>query len=215
MLEGNNITLILAIMGIISIYIVVGRRVGLSIYKSMKSDDEDGRIAAAIIGGIFWPIAVPIGIAVDWIVQIVSIPTRVEGNNQESDANNGNQELRDMTERVRTLESSREDSSSESEPETEPRAKFKVGDLITGVSGNPGNYNHLHEGCVCRVIGVESGKAMNVVLVDHMDFNAHREQIGKRFKAPQRYFTLIKAPAKKKVAKTKRKSTKKVAKKKK
>ncbi len=211
MMEGNLLN-IFAFMGGLSLYIVIATIVGRGIYSFGKRRwNEEGRFAAAIVGGAFFPISVPIGIGIFWIWSIVSIPLR-NGGDQNTDVEECAQEVSDVSERVGTLERSNE--TTPSEPETVPKAKFKAGDLITGIKGNPAGYKHLYEGSACRVLEVEGGKPMKVVLVDHIDFNAHRESIGEEFRAPQRYFTLMKSVAKKKAVTKKKKPKRKVAKKK-
>lgn len=74
------------------------------------------------------------------------------------------------------------------------RTAFKVGDLITAKRGNPGDYKHLNEGCVCRVKTIDSEGRMTVMLVDHKDFDEQVDSIGKEFKAPARNFVLIRKP---------------------
>ena len=51
-----------------------------------------------------------------------------------------------------------------------PKTKFAVGNLITGIKGNPDNYEHLDEGCVCKVLTIDEQGKMTVVLVDHKNF---------------------------------------------
>lgn len=68
------------------------------------------------------------------------------------------------------------------------KSKFSVGDLITGIKENPGNYKHLNEGCVCKVLSIDEKGSMSVVLIDHKDFQKHTDVIGKVFKAPSRNF---------------------------
>ncbi len=65
---------------------------------------------------------------------------------------------------------------------------LKVGDLIKGVKGNPDNYNHLNEGCLCKILSIDDKGSMKVVLVDHKKFNEHKDVIGNTFKAPARNF---------------------------
>ena len=162
-MEGNLINIGFAFVGKVSLYLVIATLVGMGIYAATKKwNNKSDRIAAAIMGGALFPISVPITILVFWVWSIVSIPKRMS-ENQSTDVEECSQDVVDCRERVRALERSDEIASSESE--TVPKPKFKVGDLITGVRGNPANYKHLYEGCACRVIEVEGDKAMKVILV--------------------------------------------------
>lgn len=209
MMEGNLIGF-LAFMGGLSLYLVIATIVGRSIYTLTRKWDEGERIAAAVFGGGLFPITVPIGVFLYWVYTIITIPLNGSEDNG-TDVEECSQEVVDVRERVSRLEEG--DEPTPSEPE--PKPKFKVGDLITGVSENPAGYKHLYEGCACRVIEVDGNKPMKVILVDHIDFNAHREEIGQIFKAPQRYFTLLPTTKKRKAVASKKKPTKKVAKKRK
>lgn len=197
-MEGSFLIQLLAFMGGLSLYVVIATIVGKAVYSRMKGEGEDARFAAAIFCGFLFPISVPIIVLVIWVWSIINVPF---GRDEDETTSVGDsQRLNAVESRVRNLE----EHGSETKI-SKPKTKFKVGDLITGVSGNPGNYKHLYEGCVCRVLNVDDNKAMNVVLIDHIDFNAQTDYIGQTFKAPQRYFTLVKQKA----------DTKKVAKKKK
>ena len=204
-MEGNLI-IILAYMGAFSLYVVAATLTGRAIYAATRSWGDDGRLAAAVFGGAFFPLTVPIALVVVWAWSFFLIPSRL-GNEECTDTIESSQELDEAMERIRTLERNRETPSRASAPK--PKTKFKAGDLITGVKGNPAGYKHLYEGCVCRVLEVDGKKAMRVILIDHTDLIAHKDYLGKEFKAPQRYFTLIKPVAKRKAV-----SAKKVAKRK-
>ncbi len=198
-MEGNFWILFLALMGGISLYVVIATIVGRAVYSRTRDWEEDTRFAAAIFCGFLFPISVPIIILVIWIWSIMSVPLGTDDEVQTTNIGDS-QELNTVKERLRTLEGAR------NVPQApKPKTKFKVGDLITGVLGNPDGYKHLYEGCVCRVLKTNDDKAMSVVLVDHIDFNAQRDYIGEIFKAPPRNFALIQPKTvKKKVTKKKR-----------
>ncbi len=206
-MEGSLLVLFLACMGGLSLYVVIATIVGRSVYSRTRGWTEDGRYAAAIFCGFLFPISVPVLIIVVWFWSIIRFPMGDDDEDQTTNIGDS-RELNAVEERVRNLEDRRQSDESMVSEQTpsKPKTKFKVGDLITGVRGNPASYKHLYEGCVCRVLNTNEDKAMNVVLVDHIDLNAHREEIGQRFKAPPKYFTLVKQKTKaKKVAKKKKK----------
>lgn len=68
---------------------------------------------------------------------------------------------------------------------------FKVGDRVTGIPGNPGNYDVLYEGCVCRVLSIDAKGSMKLILMQHKDWAAHSNRIGNTYTAPARNFVLI------------------------
>lgn len=68
---------------------------------------------------------------------------------------------------------------------------FKVGDLITGVKGNPDGYKYLTEKSVCKVRSIDSNGNMRVILVDHKDPNKSNK-LYEEFRAPARNFVLYK-----------------------
>ena len=72
-----------------------------------------------------------------------------------------------------------------------PKAKFKVGDKVTGVSGNPDGYKVLYEGCVCRVLSIDERGQMKLLLLDHKDKIAHKDHIGQVYTGPARNFVLL------------------------
>ncbi len=66
--------------------------------------------------------------------------------------------------------------------------RLKEGDLIKGVKGNPDNYKHLNEGSLSRILSINDEGSMKVILVDHKEFNEHKDYLGNTFKAPARNF---------------------------
>ena len=143
MMEGNFVN-ILASMGGASLYIVIATIVGRGIYAAGKRRwNEDSRFAAAIVGGALFPVSVPIGICIFWVWSIISIPFK-NGEDQDTDVEECVQTVENIEGRVSDLEIDKE--STPFKPEPKPKAKFKAGDLITGVKGNPAGYKHLYEG---------------------------------------------------------------------
>lgn len=94
-----------------------------------------------------------------------------------------------------------------------PRTKFKVGDLITGLKGNPGDYEHLTDRSVCRVLEINEDEGMKVLFLDHKDREEQEEDIGKIYDAPAENFVSLrnataKRASKKTIKKTKAKKKK-------
>jgi len=128
----------------------------------------------AILGGVFFPVVIPIGILVYWIYSIMKIPLGTFDEKESMSKKNGN----------------------EVSKSNEIKSKFKVGDIITGVSGNPGDYQTVYEGCVCRVLNIVNNKKIKVILIDHKDKEAH--DLGSIHVVSAKNFKLIKKPTKKK-----------------
>ena len=130
-MEGNLIY-VLAFMGGLSLYIVIATAVGRAVYGQTKELTEEGRTFLSIFCGALFPITIPILILALWIIAIVNIPS-------------SNKKEEEITVK----------SSFKPEKDDDVKTKFKVGDLVTGKKGNPGNYQTLYEGCVCRVLEVD------------------------------------------------------------
>ncbi len=162
----------LALYALVALFI---NQIILAIYgKKFKDLDDDNR-TLVVLGTIFWPLAIVFGL-IYWLVEALALPFTAARR----------RELRESEERLSERIEAR------CPPVPEPVTKFKVGQLITGIRGNPDNYNHLNEGCVCRVKEIDEAGRMKVVLVDHKDFAGHTEVIGKVFKAPARNFVKYK-----------------------
>lgn len=135
-------------------------------YPQLSRDEKD----MVILGTIFWPITLVVGLVwlvAKWIILPFIAATK--------------QDLRETEQRI-----NRKIILNSVAPKS--TKKFKVGDLIQGVKGNPDNYKHLNEGCKCRVLSIDEKGSMKLVLVDHKNFNAHKDVIGNTFKAPARNF---------------------------
>ena len=118
----------------------------------------------------FWPVTIIIGIIyipLKWIILPFTAAEKKDLNNMEQRLSK-KIVLNSVTPKITT--------------------KFKVGDLIKGVKGNPDNYEHLNEGCLCKVLSIDEEGRMKVVLVDHKKFSEHKDYIGNTFKAPARNF---------------------------
>jgi hypothetical protein len=170
---------ILAWTGGISLYLVAIGFSGSIIYKFTKS------MELAIIGGVFWPITIPfgvaIGICVKYVESVIHSCKIEKGNEEQVEPSVNVDEINKRLERVESTTKLIEKKENDS---------FKVGDLVT-VKGYPDGYKHLYEGCKCRVVGNE-GKSLKVILLDHVDYKAQKFFIGKEFKVPPRNLSLIK-----------------------
>jgi len=159
---------------------------GKNKYQDLNKDQKENYVWV----WVFWPIAWVIAILV-WVVRLIGLPFTAARK----------RDLQEMEQRInRTLE----DRSYSTIPVISQ--KFKSGELITGIRGNPDDYNHLDEGCVCRVVSIDEKGQMKLVLVNHKDFEEQKDWIGNTFKAPARNF--VKYPrsgAKKKSVKRRKK----------
>ncbi len=149
------------------------RGIALLIAGKKYSELEDGKKDLVNLATVLWPLAIVFGL-IYWLAEAIALPFTAARR----------RELRESEERLVEKIETR----CPSAPEPELVTKFKVGALITGIRGNPDNYNHLNEGCVCRVASIDEEEKMKVVLVDHKDFAGHVDVIGKVFKAPARNF---------------------------
>jgi len=168
-MEGNLFVHLLTWMGGLSLYLVIATLVGRAVYSRTKSWESDARFAAAIFCGGLFPLSIPIIILTVWILTIVQIPLGMDQKEEETTINS--RENEDKSKTITT--------------------KFKVGDLVTGVKGNPGGYIKFYEGCVCRVLNISENE-IRLKLVGHIDQEANKEALGKVSWVPQEHFTLIK-----------------------
>lgn len=164
----------LAVIGAVVIYILIA----LLIQKCIKEVTDSDELL--ILGSMFWPIAIIIAIIFGigyWFAFPFIGATK--------------KDLRESEERISELVSTKKVITSENKSTTKKKL-FKVGDIITGVPGNPDNYEHLYEGCKCRVLSSDEIGSMRMILLDHKDREAHEKVIGKVFKGPARNFILWK-----------------------
>lgn len=178
----NDLIYVLTLMGGLSLYLVIATIVGRAIYSRTQGWTTDNRVSVAIFCGGLFPITVPLLILVLWVIAIINIPM---GNNESLSTKDN---LKDI----------------EKVPEPKKcKAKFKVGDLVTGAKGNPNGYQILYPGCVCRVLQVDGEGDMEIILVDHIDKEAQENEIGRTFEVSMENFDLIKPNIAKKVTKKK------------
>lgn len=145
-----------------------------------------------VLSWIFWPI-VWIGVVLTWIIGVLELPFTAARK----------RDLQQMEERISEQIENR---NVDVIPVIPVIRKFKSGDLITGIRGNPDDYKHLDEGCVCRVLEIDDKGQMEVVLVNHWDFEGQKSYIGNTFKAPARNFVKYpRATKRKSVKRTKKK----------
>lgn len=165
----GKIVVFLAIYSLIAVFV---SQIILAILGKRYSELDSNKQSLVILGAIFWPIAIVVSL-VWWVVEALALPFTAA---RKRDLRKLDKEVKAQIAKCLVV------------PSQEPVTKFKVGELITGIRGNPDNYNHLNEGCVCRVISIDEEGKMKVVLVDHKDFNGHKDVIGNVFKAPARNF---------------------------
>ena len=195
-------TKVFALIGQIVVFAIVyaffakiTREITLSIWgKDIDELNRDERANLNLIT-IFFPLVwviLVVGIPIYWVVKMIMLPFVAA-------------EKRDLRILRRDIKEDIERAVNKSVV-PELKAKFNNGDLITGIRGNPDNYKHLNEGCVCKVVSTNEKGQMQLVLVSHKDLKEHLDSIGKTFKAPSRNF--IKYPRKKAVKRTAKKATK-------
>ena len=183
---------ILISFGVLTIYSLIAWGI-YTIAKSINEDVLDNENLLLI--SIFWIATIPVAIIasfVYWLVRIVALPFVAATK----------EDLARTEERI-TNRMIRTSGLNSNTTQQIGNKKFKVGDMIAGISGNPDGYKHLNEGSISRVVRYLNDKGqMEVVLVNHKDFEQHKDVIGKIFKAPDRNFVLI---ATKKTRKTRTK----------
>lgn len=199
-----------ASVGVIAVYLACGALVSWLIYELTRENESSVDDTLIIIGGIFWPLA----LAVLVILFIGRVAVNLIYGATIFDLRRTEGRLGDRIDNVargRTIicPSSYVDSSGYSDNDTpldigysdnseQCKPTFKVGDIVTGadnqtdIEGNPAGYEHLYQGCKCRVISVNNKGSMDLILLDHIDKEAHRSSIGKKFTAPVRNFVLLK-----------------------
>ena len=165
-MEGNILTMF-ATIGFISLYLVIAAIVYRTIYQKMESS-SDMQILAVFLGLLF-PITIPLYIVIVWTWSIFASPFLMgEKKDEEEEERNHNGQKKEN-----------------------PKTKFKIGDLVTGVKGNPGEYSKFYEGCICRVLNMGRSQ-VKLKLVGHIDKEANENSFGQISWLPQEYFTLIK-----------------------
>ena len=216
MLEISGIIIILAWIGGTCVYVSGGGLTGTSAYKLMKNKtNEDVAVVFAVLAGILWPIVIPVGFVIGAAVRLmeglVYSGGGKETNEPEDKISNKAQEIIDSSDEDDDEDEEEDD---EDEEEEEPVCPFKVGDLVTGVEGNPEGNTHLYEGCVLRVVETNEDE-FDGILVDHIDKEAHQSCLGDRFTSLNvESYKLVPKPKARKRKAVKKKPVKKIAKKK-
>ncbi len=189
---------VLAVVGGVAIYAIMGVLIGSFIYAILKNASDNDREFLSAVGGVFWPLAIIAGIIYVigmWFLFPLFGATRDYVDRSESRVN-----------RRIDRECSTPVDVSDDLDIFDANASFKVGDVITGTvpqtdhHGETMSYKHLYQGCKCRVLSIDSNDSMKVILIDHKDKAAHAHKIGETFIAPARNFTLVKKIAKKRKA---------------
>lgn len=194
---------IFAGIGVITLYLLIATVVGRMVYKAVDGSDSDKQFGA-IMGGIFFPVTIILGLIVLWIKAICNVKLEAEPEVDVPYYESAIEDLRDEINLVRVDCNSTKEVPKKVVKSTKP--SLKVGDVITGVSGNPDRYEVLYEGCKCRVLSINDEGSMRVILLDHSDKDAHKANIGRTFKAPSRNFVLFKSESTKVNTKKKTKS---------
>jgi len=166
----------LVAIGILAIYAWIG----YFIYQLKKSESDSWDEGECVLYGAFWPL-VGVYYVIYYLVKLLILPICAATH---EDIRRLEDRIDDTTCRTCGRRCDRCECE-EDEPE------FKVGDIITGVSGNPDGYEHLYEGCVCRVLSINNKGIMKLLLLDHKDKQAQEAYIGDTFTAPSRNFVLI------------------------
>lgn len=187
--------ILLAYVGGIALYFLVGFLISVLVCEISKGIGENNRDFLMVLSFILWPIVIVVSaiyILGMWILFPLFGATREYVDRSEDRVNR----------RIYEQCSTAVDVSDDLDIFT-PSTVFKVGDIITGIvpqtdkDGSNISYNHLYQGCKCRVLSIKPNGAMKVILIGHKDREAHIEAIGKTFNAPARNFTKVRKPAKK------------------
>ncbi len=182
----------LAVIGGAVLYLLIGALIGALVNKILKDADEAEVLV--VFSVIFWPIAIVAGL-IYIIGMYVFFPlfgatkadVRAEGRRLDARIDEQCSEPLDVSNDYVAVAST---------------PSFKEGDVITGIvpqtdyDGNNISYNHLYQGCKCRVLSIKESGSMRVILIDHVDKEAQKDSIGKTFIAPARNFKLVKNPVK-------------------
>lgn len=203
----SELTVTFACIGMFAVYALFGLLIGSLIRELTSNCSASDREFLSIIGGVFWPAAIIVGIM--YVIGLWLLFPLIGATKRELD----DAEAR-LNRKIEGNYSAPVDVSDDLDI-FDFDASFKVGDVITGIvpqtdyDGEIMSYKHLYQGCKCRVLKIDSNDSMKVILIDHKDKAAHAHKIGETFTVPARNFTLVK-----KVAKKRKVAKKKVAKKK-
>jgi hypothetical protein len=184
-------TVFLAWIGGIALYLLVALIFSLiacgAYYKRRFGDLTSNEQSSVVILSILWPITL-IGLVGYWIVSLIILPFVAAKKNDLVRLENN------LTRKISEIAVIRSTPARVDVEFSAPIRKFRVGDLITGIPGNPDGYKHLYEGCVCRVLSINDKGIMTLLLVDHKDKEAQKAYIGQTFTAPSRNFVLLGKP---------------------
>jgi len=193
---------LLAIMGGAFIYLLFGYLVAMLFRELFRDEfDRDELAIMLVLCIVLWPFVIVLGlfyVVGCWITVPIWAASR-----------------RDVRESEYRLSNRIEEKCSTTidlSDDVEVVATFKVGDIVTGripqtnKHGQNISYNHLYQGCKCRVLGIDRNNSMKVILIDHKDISAHRDAIGSTFVVPARNFTKVNVSHKKKKVSINRKS---------
>lgn len=194
--------IVLAWIGGVALYLLVGALIGWLVSELVINIDKESRKMLVIFSIILWPLAIAVSII--YIVgMFILFPlfgaTREYVDNTE-----------DRINRKIDKQCSAPSDVSDDLDIFDDKAPFKAGDIITGIvpqtdkNGNNISYEHLYQGCKCRVLSIDGDGAMRVILIGHKDREAQKDYIGETFDAPARNFTLVKKPSGKRKAVKKR-----------
>jgi hypothetical protein len=180
----SDLTKVLAFVGGIFIYglfALLFSQIFLAIRKKNFNELDDNESLLCILCSIAFPAAIVAGVLLAigwWVYKVVSLPYNAVTR-------------KELKETEKRLESKIIFNTPISKNNKEV-SKIVAGDLVTGIKGNPDNYIHLNEGCVCRVKSINEKGSMQLVLIDHKEFSKHRDYIGNTFTAPARNFVKYK-----------------------
>jgi len=192
----------LAIIGGVFIYLLFGYLVAM-IFKELFRDefDRDELTGMMILCIALWPFVIILGlfyVVGCWITVPIWAASR--------------RDVREVEYRLSNKIEEKCSATIDLSDDVEVVAAFKVGDIVTGripqtnKYGQNISYDHLYQGCKCRVLSIDRNNSMKVILIDHKDRNAHGDAIGSTFVVPARNFTKVKVSHKKKEVSNKRKS---------
>ena len=193
----SDIVVFFACIGLAVLYALIGLLVAFlvkEVFTEEGDEDELLFVFAIILWPVFLAVMVLMTIAM-WIFTPLWAATKRDLRDTERRLSDRIQE--ECSEPICYSEEMEEDLFDKS---------FKVGDIITGTIPQTDNhgknisYEHLYQGCKCRVLRIKENESMKVILIDHKDRDAHKDYIGETFTAPARNFTLVRSPAKKRKA---------------
>jgi hypothetical protein len=171
----------LAYVGAAVVYMLLAAVVLVFILALIKKDwsnlNGDEKFAAILLA-LFFPFSIPVALGLEVVYIIARLLYNIWNCATKED-------LRVVEVK---LSAKIEAATKKPEKKVEVKTAFKVGELVVGKKGNPGNHKHLNEGSVSRVLSINEKGSMSLVLVDHKDFAKQKDFIGTVFKAPARNF---------------------------